>query len=183
MHTAVKSSIVHHFADDTNIIFSNKNPTKLAKTLNRDLKLLFEWLCANRLSLNVSKTEFIIFRPPKRNLGKRIVLKLNRTKIYESNKIKYLGLILDPSLSWKHHINELTKKLNRTVGIIYKIRFACTQKVLLSPYYSLSHSHLSCGLSVWGSCNECYVSKLCLLQKKIVRALTFSDFKAHSAPI
>ena len=109
MHTAVKSSIMHHFADDTNVIFSNKNPNKLAKTLNRDLKLLFEWLCANRLSLNVSKTEFIIFRPPKRNLDKRIVLKLNRNKIYESNKIKYLGLILDSSLSWKHHITNLLK--------------------------------------------------------------------------
>ena len=112
MHSAVKSSIMHHFADDTNLLFSNKNPNKIANVLNRDLKYLFEWLCANRLSLNVSKTEFIIFRPPKKILHERIILKLNRTKIYESNKIKYLGLILDSRLSWSHHINELTKKLN-----------------------------------------------------------------------
>ena len=142
MHTAVKSSIIHHFADDTNLILSSKNPNQIAKLLNRDLKLIFEWLCANRLSLNVSKTEFILFRPPKRNLDKRIVLKLNRTKIYESNKIKYLGIILDSRLSWRDHINELTKKLNRAVGIVYKIRSDCTNKVLLSLYYSLFHSHL-----------------------------------------
>ncbi len=120
---------------------------------------------------------------PKKTLDKRFVLKLNRTKIYELNKIKYLGLILDSRLSWNHHINELTKKLNRAVGIIYKIRHDCTQKVLLSLYYSLFHSHLSYGLSVWGNSNDSYLSKLCLLQKKKIRAITFSDFKAHSAPI
>ena len=183
MHSAVKSSVMHHFADDTNILFSDKNPNKIAKLLNRDLKLLYEWLCANRLSLNVSKTEFILFRPPKKSLDKRIVLKLNRTKIYESTKIKYLGLILDARLSWKYHIIELTKKLNRAVGIIYKIRPDCTQNVLLSLYYSLFHSHLSYGISVWGKSNDCYLSKLCLLQKRVVRAITFSDFKAHTAPI
>ena len=117
--------------------------------MNRDLKLIFEWLCANRLSLNVSKTEFIIFRTPRKALDQRIVLKLNRTKIYESNKIKYLGLILDSRLNWHRHINELTKKLNRALGIIYKIRPDCTPKVLLSLYYSLFHSHLSYGLYAW----------------------------------
>ena len=68
MHAAVKSNIMHHFADATNIFFSSKNPNRIATLLNRDLKLLFEWLCANRLSLNVSKTEFILFRPPKKTL-------------------------------------------------------------------------------------------------------------------
>ena len=142
MHTAVKSSIIHHFADDTNLIFSRKNEKQLANVLNRDLKLIFEWLCSNRLSLNVSKTEFIIFRPPQKTLDQRIVLKLNRTKIYESTEIKYLGLILHSQLNWNNHINELTKKLNRALGIIYKIHPDCTPKVLLSLYYSLFHSHL-----------------------------------------
>ena len=86
--------------------------------MNKDLKSLYEWLCANRLSLNVSKTEFLVFRPPKKSLPNRIVLTLNRTKIYESTKIKYLGLILDARLSWKEHTNELAKKLSRSVGML-----------------------------------------------------------------
>ncbi len=151
--------------------------------LNKDLELLFEWLCANRLSLNVAKTEFIVFRPPKRSLTQRIVLRLNGTNIFESPKIKYVGVILDPFLSWKHHINELTKALNRTIGMIYKIRQNCTKSVLLSLYFSLFHSHLSYGLSIWGTSNNEYMSKLDLLQKRIVRSITFSDFSAHSSPI
>ena len=63
MHNAIKFSKVHHFADDTNLLFSHKNLKILRKRVNMDLKLLFDWLCANRLSLNVGKTEFVIFRP------------------------------------------------------------------------------------------------------------------------
>ncbi len=110
MHNAVKHSLVHHFADDTNLLCSESNPTVLRKNMNDDLKLLFQWLCANRLSLNVSKTEFIVFKPPKTNLHARFMLKLNGSTILESSKIKYLGIILDARLTWKHHIYELGEK-------------------------------------------------------------------------
>ena len=65
MNKAINNSTVYHFADDTNLLYSHKNPKTLKKAMNRDLKSLYEWLCANRLSLNVGKTEFMIFRPPK----------------------------------------------------------------------------------------------------------------------
>ena len=86
--------------------------------MNKELTRLFERLCANRLSLNVAKTEFIILRPPKKGLSDRVVLELNKTKIHESTKIKYLGLILDRRLTWKEHISELSKKLSRAVGML-----------------------------------------------------------------
>ena len=182
MHIAVKSSIVHHFADDTNLLFSSKNPQKLSTILNTDLKLLYQWLCANRLSLNVSKTEFIIFKPPKKSLNQRITLTLNRTRIYESTKIKYLGIILDARLNWNHHINELSKKLNRSIGMIYKIRSDCTKQVLVSLYFSIFHSHLSYGLTLWGL-NARSLYRISLLQKRIIRAITFSDYNCHTAPL
>ena len=63
--------------------------------------------------------------------------------------------------------------------MIYKICYDCTKSVLLSLYFSLFHSHLSYGLSVWGTSNAGYLSKLALQQKKVIRAITFSDFYAH----
>ena len=110
MHQAVTSSKMHHFSDDTNLLFSNKSPKLMEKIWNQELKSVFEWLCSNRLSINVTKTEFIIFKPPKKQINQRIVLKLNGKKIFESPKIKYLGVILDPLLRWNHHIKELAKK-------------------------------------------------------------------------
>ena len=77
MNKALKKCKVFHFADDTNLLYSNPDPKKIKKVINKELKLLYDWLCANRLSLNVAKTEFIIFRPPRVNLEDRIVLKLN----------------------------------------------------------------------------------------------------------
>ena len=181
MHKALPNSSVFHFADDTNLLFSSTTSKKIHKVINNELKLLFDWLCANRLSLNVAKTEFIIFRPPRKKLEKRIYLTLNGVKLYESPKIKYLGIILDNRLTWKHHIHELSKKLNRAVGMIYKIRDNCTRSVLRSLYFSLFNSHLSYGIPVWGK--SIYSHKLLLIQKKIVRAISFSKYSAPTKPI
>ncbi len=183
MNEALVNCRVFHFADDTNLLFSHENPDKLHNIINQELKVLFNWLCANRLSLNVSKTEFIIFRPPKKTILNRVTLKLNGVKLFESPKIKYLGIILDNRLTWKFHTHELSKKLSRSLAMIYKIRHLCTPEVLRSLYFSLFNSHLSYGLAVWGNCNRIYSEKLRVLQKKFLRAISFSDFNANSKPI
>ena len=66
MNHAAKKCILYHFADDTNLLYSDKNLKKLTKQMKKELASLFDWLCANRLSLNVGKTEFLIFRPSKK---------------------------------------------------------------------------------------------------------------------
>ena len=64
LHKAIKFSTVHHFADDTNLLVVGKNLEDVQKQINRDLKFLCTWLRANKISLNASKTELIIFRDP-----------------------------------------------------------------------------------------------------------------------
>ena len=91
MNKALENCLTHHFADDTNLLYAHKDPKILKNVVNKDLARLFQWLCANRLSLNVAKTEFLIFKPPRRPLPERIVLSLNNKKIFESYKLKYLG--------------------------------------------------------------------------------------------
>ena len=174
---------VFHFADDTNLLFSMKNPKLLSKVINKELKNLYEWLCSNRLSLNASKTEFLIFRPPKVTLNERVTLRLNGVTIFESPKIKYLGIILDSRLTWKHHVNEICKKLGRSLGMIYKTRKLCNENILRSLYFSLFNSHASYGLAVWGQCQSENFSKIERLQKRIIRAIKFADFNAPSKPL
>ena len=179
MHKAVKFSSVFHFADDTNLVYHNKNPKLLRKHMNADLRNLYSWLCANRLSLNVSKTEFIIFRPPKAKLLNRITLSLNGTKIFESTKIRYLGVILDNKLAWNHHIIELRKKLNRGIGILYKLnRIKCNKRILLSLYFSIFQSHLTYGICVWGNSDYSQLNKIFLCQKRAIRIVAGLDFKS-----
>ena len=68
MHNTLNNSTVYHFADDTNLLCSSKTQANIHKIANRELNNLYEWLCVNRLSLNVAKTEFIIFRPTRKRL-------------------------------------------------------------------------------------------------------------------
>ena len=120
---------------------------------------------------------------PMTSLDKRITLKINGKTIYESSKIKYLGLIVDDRLTWKHHITELSKKLNRSIGILYKLKKQCPENILKSIYFSLIHSYLSYGLSVWGKAAQIYTNRLRLLQKKAIRIITNSDYLAHTRPL
>ena len=151
MHKAVKYSTLYHFADDTNLLYSNKSQKILRKHANLDLKLIFEWLCANRLSLNIDKTEFIVFRSSRKSLKERITLKLNGKTLYESRKVCYLGVIMDDKLTWKFHILELKKKLSQIIRIIYKLKKLGTPTFTLkSIYFALFQSYLTYGLCVYG---------------------------------
>ena len=141
MNLAVEHSTIYHFADDTHLLYSCKSFKELRKRVNKDLQLLYEWLCANRLSLNTGKTEFIVFRPSRNKTSERLTLKLHHTKLFESSKIKYLGIIIDNKLNWKGHITELSKKLSRAVGLIYKIRHTRPTAVLRSLCFSIFHSY------------------------------------------
>ena len=104
----LQNSLVHHFADDTNLIISNKSLKTLRQSMNKELESLYNWLCANRL--HVAKTEFLLFRNKlSKNRNFNFALRLNNKTLHESNGIKYLGILIDNKLNWKPHINEMQK--------------------------------------------------------------------------
>ena len=184
MHKSTLYSKLYHFADDTNLLFTNKNYKTLRKNANHDLKLIFEWLCANRLSINVDKTEFIIFKPMRKVIPERITLRLNNKTIFESKKLRYLGLIVDDKLSWKHHITELKKQLCKTNGIIYNLKkIGAPIQILKSVYYSLFESYLNYGLICWGQSDGKNFHKIEVMQNKAVRIISGSEYDAHCDPI
>ena len=108
------------------------------------------WLDANRLSLNIDKTNFVIFHHPRIKIPEPVIVKFGRKKIQRENCVKFLGVLLDANLSWKYHINELLKKLSRTLGLFYKIRYYLPLEILKQLYYSLFYSFVSYGITVWG---------------------------------
>ena len=72
LNQAIVHSKVHHFADDTNFLYASHSLKKLNKTINFDLSNLVQWLRANKISLNVNKTELVIFRSPKKQSYKNL---------------------------------------------------------------------------------------------------------------
>ena len=110
------------FVDDTNIYFKSNNITHLQKIMNRELKNIKKWWDKNHLSLNIDKTNFVIFHPPHVKIPEPVIVKFGRKK--------FLGILLDANLSWKHHIDELSKKLSGTLGLFYKIRHYVPLEIL-----------------------------------------------------
>ena len=93
-------SLVHHFVDDTNLILTEKSMKKINKHINRDLKLDAEWIRADRLSLNTSKTELLIFKSKNKIITKHLNFCISGQKIKPSSQVKYLGVILQDGLYW-----------------------------------------------------------------------------------
>ena len=109
-------------------------------TANKELEKINKWLEANKLSLNADKTKYTFFH--KLYVSDNIPLKLpkleiNKITIKRVNSIKFLGVLIDENLTWKKHINEIEKKVSKSIGMLYKAKFLLNKKCLKVIYYAL----------------------------------------------
>ena len=95
-----------------------------------------------------------------------------RKALQECQYIKYLGVLIDSTLSWKFQTDKVANTLSRLSGIFYKVRPFVSKDILIMLYYSLIFSHLIYGIEAWGSTSFCNLNKILILQKKIVRIVT-----------
>ena len=117
------------FVDDTNIYYEADTIKKLDTVINKELKKLDTWLIVNRLSLNITKNNFIVFHPYNKPLKQRITLKIHKMDISEKIYIKYLGVMIDSSPTWNVHIDKISKTIARALGLLYKIRPFVNMKI------------------------------------------------------
>ena len=171
------------FADDTNIYYEAESLAKLQKVVNKELKKVKLWLDVNKLSLNIDKTNFIIFKSPQRSFPETVNIKIGNLPVKKTCYVKFLGVLLDENLSWKYHLIELSKKLARTCGIFFKLRHFLPINVLICLYNSLFSPFLQYGILVWGLTYETYTNPVFLLQKRVVKAISFAHFTSPSTPI
>ena len=122
LNQAIKFCKVHHFADDTNLLCHSNSIKKLNKLVNADLKHLVNWLNANKISLKLEGD---------------LKIKLCGKKLYPTESVKYLGVKIDTNLTWQHHVNDLSIKLNRTNALVFKIRKYVSPKILRAIYFAI----------------------------------------------
>ena len=142
LNSAIKYCGVKHFADDTNLLISNESPKQIQKYINLDLKNLCKWLRANKISLNTSKTELLVFKHPNKIINYDFKIKMDGKKLYPSKFVKYLGILIDSQLNFSYHINSISNKLGRAIGMLSKIRHYVTKDTLRSIYFGIFSSVL-----------------------------------------
>ena len=128
------------------------------------------------------KNNFVIFSA-KNNPLKSVTIIINGKAIELKDYIKYLGILIDYKLSFKQHITAITKKISRAIGSLYKLRQYVSKRILIMMYYSLVYPFLIYALPVYGTADSIHLNKVHLLQKKVVRLVTFSDPLSHSLPL
>jgi len=137
------------FADDTSFIIANHNENEFQFKTNEIFNEINKWFHSNLLVLNYDKTYFLQFLTKTDNEINMQVSFDNR-KIATAQSLKFLGLTIDTTLTWKHQVGELTSRLNKACYAIRSIKPFMSLDILRSTYFLYAHSIISLELYFGG---------------------------------
>ena len=170
------------FADDTTIYTASQNPITAKQNIENDMCTLSDWFCANKLSLNAQKTNFIMFSPKNTHTNISALHLANHT-IQKVSCTKFLGIYIDDELQWGEHINHVLKRVSSGSYALRAVKRFLSKDNMKTLYYSLIHSHLSYGTLIWGSAFQYRLRQLEVIQKKAVRNICNAVYNAHTDPL
>jgi hypothetical protein len=169
----INFGIMYLFADDMTIVFHHKNFDTINSMIDNDMKLIFKWLSVNRLIINKSKSKHMLIGL--RN-DKTIV---NSFGIEQTNQFEILGVTFDNKLSFEPHINRMSSKISKKIGVIKRIKHLLPPKVLLLLYKSLIQTHLIYSCQLWGFTYDTHINKLISLQNRVIKIIS-SNFRINT---
>jgi hypothetical protein len=162
--------------------------------INKELGEVSNWFKANKLSINASKTNYMLLGTPQMVSKKdkstndhstkpEIGITLDDTKLERVEKTKFLGVTIDENLSWKCHIDGISKTISRNIGIINKLKHFIPERILYSLYCTLIIPYVNYGILIWGNTCKTYLEKILKLQKWALRCISNSHYRSHSGPL
>ena len=170
------------YADDTSLTTTIKVIMKKDKDLqmsvNTELNKIKVWLDLNKLSLNIKKTKYMVFHTINKRIPK-FDIQIEGVNIEKVSEFNFLGITIDDQLKWNKHIDKISNKISRNIGILNSLKHFLPLSTKLTIYNSLVLSHINYGLLLWGySCK-----RVITLQKKAIRTITLSKYNAHTEPV
>ena len=172
------------YADDTSLLASHNNLNALIESTNKNLAQVSKWFKCNKLSLNVSKTQCVLFK----RVGvqyklENLTLKIDTIPLKFHDSVQFLGVVLNSKLSWNDHISSVCVRVSRFIGILSRLKYELPCNILFTLYNAYILSYLSYCNSIWGNTYSCHLEQLFLLQKKAIRICTKSDYRAHTTKL
>src|SRR6218665_1576006 len=160
---------------------------RVINPINLSIKSSFieaEWFIANKLSVNLSKTNYILFRSHRKVvLMSDLKLEIHDKEIMQVTSSKFLGVYIDQHLTWVEHISHISKKIAKNISILSRIRHCLPKCTLQKLYYSLIFPYLSyCSIS-WGCNYTSHLKSLKILQKRALRIVHMLPWFASTKPV
>ena len=171
------------FADDSNMFVSGKNPDELLNIMNAEMTKIVNWLRTNKLSLNLKKTHFIIFRKKRGKITLQNDLIIDDVVINRTNHTRFLGVIVDQHLTFESHVKYIKGKISRGIGILYKAKRILKESSLLTLYYAFIYPYFTYCITVWGNTYPSIIDPLIKCQKRAVRIVKGAGKYDHTSPI
>lgn len=159
------------YADDSNLIISHKSLNEVEELSNRNLESISNYFSRNNLLLNPDKTNFMVFHTRQNKLNPKPLIEIHNTPIEKVDQTKFLGLILDESLTWDGHIQLIQRKVSSGLYALKSISKYCNLETLKMVYYSHIHSHISFGVVLYGATSDLNLQNILILQKKAIRIM------------
>ena len=158
-----------HFADDTSVYMSGRDLKALCENVCEELNNVDEWLKANKLSLNIDKTYFMIHTHNNYIYDiNDCIIRIRDIRIKHVTSFKFLGLTIDDNFIYNEHVSLLYKQLSRTKGILYRLSSYVPPIVIRKIYYALFYSRMIYGVSVWGGGNLSNVCKMDIINRSAI---------------
>ena len=169
------------FADDTTMHYAHSDKRTLSDTISSDMTLVRDWLLANYLTLNSQKSYYMIFSL--RNVPSDLRITIGQHVLERHPCGKFLGVTLDEKLTFTSHVKHIVNKISKVVGMFHKVKLFFPKEVLRQLYFSLIHPHLIYCIHAWGASCQATINPLVILQKKVIRIISGSEYLAHTEPL
>lgn len=135
----------------------------------------------NKLSLNIEKTQYCIFKSGNKSLSEfnNLTLTIDSKTVSKVSSCKYLGIVLDENLTFEEHINNTVAKVNKFCGILYKLRYKLPNYCMKTIYFALINSHLIYGIEIYGNTSITHLDPLIKVNNKLLRIIQNRNRRAH----
>ena len=172
------------YADDTTLSstigsFSDINSNTNADSLiNAEICKVIEWLKLNKLSLNKTKSKYMTFHMPKKEIP-HLALTIDGVNIEKVEEFNFLGLTIDTNLKWKKHTDKISNKCSKITGVLNRLKLLFPQEIKCLLYNSLIVPHINYCITAWGF----HRNRITIIQKKAIRIITASSYISHTEPL
>ena len=160
------------YANYTNFFFNVKDPHKDQPLIDSNLQAVTSWFTSNKLAINYSKSSYMIFGPKiLTNAIPNLNLTLNNIAIPRVHSLKFLGVIIKDNLSWDLHISEISKKINKILGILHKIKYKINNEIMINLYYTMIYPNIIYCNLLWGNSPATHLQLISKCQNRFIRLL------------
>lgn len=174
---------INLYADDTCLFYFGSSIHDLVSQAQDDLNTLTSWFQYNLLTINISKTCYILFKAKNKMIPPHLQLNINNVPLQQKSNEKYLGLILDKSLSWNAHLDKIKTKLSSLLGSLRNIVRCIPHRLRHTIYNALVKPHLLYLVEIWGSAAKTKLANLQVTQNKLIKMIFNYPFLTATSKI